>query len=143
MIKCLSHVGLSVSNMEKSLEFYRDFLGMMVLMDLDIRDDRIARVTGVPGAKCRIVHLEHGSTVLELFEYTNPRGNNTAKSMRQCDHGITHLGFEVNDIHKHVKELRNKGLAFLGELVEFRPGVWVAYFHGPDSEAVEFRQQPE
>ena len=142
MIKTFGHIGLSINDMETSLEFYRDFLGMKVLMDLDIRDDRIARVLGIPGAKCRIVHLELGSTVLELFEYTNPRGDNIAKGMRQYDHGISHIGFEVSEIHKHLKKLQERGYALLGELVEFRPGVWVAYCRGPDGEVVEFRQQP-
>ena len=38
MIKSLDHVGLGVSNIERSLDFYRDFLGMEVLMELDITD---------------------------------------------------------------------------------------------------------
>ncbi len=67
MIKTLGHVGLGVSDMERSLEFYRDFLGMKVIMDLDIADDRIGRVIGTPGAKCRIIHLKLGEAVLELF----------------------------------------------------------------------------
>ena len=50
MIKSLDHVGLGVSHIEKSLEFYRDFLGMEVLMELDIADDRIGRVIGVKDA---------------------------------------------------------------------------------------------
>ena len=41
MIKSLGHIGLGVSSMEKSLEFYKDFLGMKVLMELDITDDRM------------------------------------------------------------------------------------------------------
>ena len=48
MILGLGHVGLGVSDLERSLEFYRDFLGMEVIMELDISDDRIARVIGVP-----------------------------------------------------------------------------------------------
>ncbi len=63
--------------------------------------------------------------------------------MRQCDIGFSHIGFEVNDIHRHIKELKEMGVEMLGETVEFRPGVWVAYFRGPDGEVVEFRQQAE
>ena len=143
MIKSLGHAGLSVSDMKRSLEFYRDYLGMEVLMELDIQDDRIARVIGIPGAKCKIVHLQLGDAMLELFEYSEPEGNNIARGMQQCDKGISHIGFEVNDIHRHLKELQEKGCEILGEPVEFRPDVWVAYFRGPDGEVVEFRQLPE
>jgi len=41
MIRNLGHIALSVSNMERSLEFYRDFLGMKVVMELDVSDERI------------------------------------------------------------------------------------------------------
>ena len=143
MINSLGHAGLTVSDMDRSLEFYRDFLGMKVLMDLDITDDRMARVLGVASAKCRIVHLQLGDGVLELFHYYQPKGRNAAPSIRPYDNGFSHIGFEVNDIHIHIKEIQQRGCKLLGEPVEFRPGVWVAYFRGPDGEVVEFRQQPE
>ncbi len=143
MITSMNHVGLSVADMQHSLKFYRDYFGMELLMNLDIADDRIARVIGIEEAKCKIVHLKLGETILELFEYTNPRGEKFAPKMRQCDIGFSHIGFEVNDIHRHIEELKQMGVEMLGEIVEFRPGVWVAYFRGPDGEVVEFRQQAE
>ena len=143
MIKGLNHIGLGVSNMERSLEFYRDFLGMEVVMELDVTDDRIGRVIGIQNAKCKIVHLQLGDGVLELFEYSNPKGKNIANDTRQCDHGLIHIGFEINDFHTHVERLKKKNIQFMGEPVEFRPNVWVVYFHGPDGEIVEFSQRPE
>ena len=128
--------------MERSLTFYRDTLGMKVMMELNISDDRIARVTGIPGAKCRIVHLKLGEGVLELFHYYDPAGKNLARQIRQCDYGLLHIGFEIDDFHGHVEQLRGKNVEFLGEPVEFRPGVWVAYFKGPDGEVCELRQAP-
>ena len=143
MINCLGHVGLSVSDMERSLEFYRDFLGMQVLMDLDIADDRIERVIGEKGANCRIVHLKLGENILELFQYRNPDRKNVAEGLRQSDIGLTHLGFEIDHFHEHLEALKRRNVEFLGEPVEFRPGVWVVYFRGPDGEVCEFREQPK
>ena len=142
MIQSLGHVALGVSKMERSLEFYRDFLGMKVLMELDITDDRIARVIGVKGAACKIAHLQLGEGILELFEYTNPKGSNKAKNINQYDQGLIHIGFEVDDFHAHIKQLEQKNIKLLGEPVEFRPDVWVAYFYGPDGEVCEIRQKP-
>ena len=143
MIKSLGHAGLTVSDMERSLQFYRDLLGMKVLMDLDISDDRMARVLGVPGTKVHIVHLKLGDAILELFQYYHPAGRNEAGSVLPYDQGISHIGFEVNDIQDHLKDIQQRGCKLLGEPVEFRPGVWIAYFRGPDGEIIEFRQQPE
>ena len=142
MIKSLEHVALGVNNMEKSLEFYSDLLGMEIIMDINISDERIGRVIGVTGAKCRIVHLKLGDAILELFKYYEPTGNNKAKDIQQFDHGLIHISFAVEDFHKHVEQLRKRGIEFLGEPVEFRPNVWVVYFRGPDGEVCEFRQQP-
>ncbi len=141
MIKALLHSALSVSDMDRSLEFYSGLLGMKIIMDIDAADERIGRVIGVPGAKCRIVHLELGCGMLELFEYSEPQGENRAQATEQFDHGLTHIGFEVDHIHDHIRELEENQVEFLGEPVEFRPGVWVVYFRGPDGEVCEFRQR--
>ena len=90
------------------------FLGMETLMDLDIQDDRIGRVIGQEGATCRIVHLKLGDTILELFQYLTPQGRNRATQMRQYDQGLVHIGFEINEFEKHVQELRNRNVEFLG-----------------------------
>ena len=142
MIRCLSHVALCVSDMERSLEFYRDFIGMEPIMDLDISDDRIRRVLGIAEAKCRIVHLKLGRAVLELFQYSCPAGENRAAGLHQYDQALTHIGFDVSDLDRHVEDLKKKKIEFLGEPVEIRPGVSVVYFRGPDGEVCEFRQQP-
>ena len=136
-IPSMGHVGLSVSNMKRSLEFYRDILGMKVVLELDISDDRQARVINVPGAKCRIAHLKLGDGILELFEYYEPVGESKAQPLRQQDHGIVHIGFEVDDFWNRIASLKENGVKLVGDHVEFRPGVLVQYFYGPDGEVCE------
>lgn len=143
MICALEHFALNVSDMECSLTFYRDFIGMKVIFKVDFSDDRIGRIIGVPGAKCRVVHLKLGDATLELFQYYRPIGKKISPDRRQCDNGFIHIGFKVTDIHKHIKQLKKRGIEFLGELVEIRPGAWVVYFRGPDGEVCEFRQEKE
>lgn len=140
MIQALEHVALSVADMDRSLAFYRDFLGLEVIMDIHAADELIGRIIGIPGAKCRIVHLKLGAAVLELFCYSNPPGKNAAGKMLQCDHGLTHIGFKVTDFHAELAKLMKSKIELLGAPVEFRPGVWVVYFRGPDGEVCEFRQ---
>jgi catechol 2,3-dioxygenase-like lactoylglutathione lyase family enzyme len=134
------HCAISVSDMERSLSFYRDLLGMEVIMELDIEDDRIGKVIGEQGVHCKIIHLSSGGAVIELFQY-QPGGENFAGRMKQYDRGITHIGLEVTGFHELAGKLKKNKVFFLGEPVEFRPGVWVAYFKGPDGEVCEIRER--
>jgi len=137
-IPAMGHVGLSVKDTQRSIEFYTDLLDMEVVLELDITDDRQARVIGVPGTQCKITHLKLGDGVLELFEYYQPeRGTNKAKTLEQRDNGIVHIGFEVDNFHEKMQQLKDNGVKFVGEAVQFRQGVWVLYFYGPDGEVCE------
>ena len=143
MINNLEHIALSVADMERSIAFYRDILDMKVVFETEFLDGRMERITGIPGARCRVVHLQLGSGTLELFQYTNPViGKNTCGKF-QNDHGFTHIGFRVTNIQNHVRRLKERGVEFLGELTEIRPGAWIVYFKGPDGEVCEFRQLPD
>ncbi|MGC9342994.1 MAG: VOC family protein, partial [Bacteroidales bacterium] len=75
MITHLEHIGLSVSNLERSVDFYREHLNCELIRILEVGDDLpLGRVTGLPGCRARIAHLQLGGVMLELFEYTQPRG---------------------------------------------------------------------
>jgi catechol 2,3-dioxygenase-like lactoylglutathione lyase family enzyme len=141
VITQLEHVALSVADLDRSLAFYRDVLGFDLLRTIDPRDDdKLGRIAGLPGARARIAHLRKGDNMFELFQYVVPEGAPIPAGRRQADHGYIHLGLRSNDARGDFARLREKGVAFLGEPLEFRPGVWVVYFRGPDGEVIELRQ---
>ena len=141
MIKGVEHVALSVQDLDRSIAFYAGILGMEVVRQIDAGPEMgIGDIVGIPGCSARIAHLESAGFMLELFEYTDPRGNPMDKGRTQADHGFTHLGFTSTDARSDYAELKDAGVEFLSEPVEFRPGVWVVYFSGPDREVCELRQ---
>ncbi|MDR1316735.1 MAG: VOC family protein [Spirochaetales bacterium] len=141
MIKKIDHTGLSVSNLEKSIEFYSGLLGLEVERILEPAPERdLGKVNGIPGSRARIAHLRKGEAMLELFEYLDPRGKPLPAGHKQADIGLIHVGFASSDVREDYRRLREKGVAFLGEPVEFRPTVWVVYFRGPDGEVGELRE---
>lgn len=141
MISGIEHVGLSVADLDRSLAFYRDVLGLELVRLLECGPEtQLGKVVGMPGCAARIAHLQSGPMMLELFEYTAPRGEPIAPDRRQADHGFVHLGFTTDDIHADAARLRGHGVRLLSEPVEFRPGVWIVYFRGPDGEVCELRQ---
>lgn len=137
-------MALSVADMQRSLEFYRDLLGLELVRELDCGpDSQLGTVVGLPNCSARIAHLMCGGTMLELFEYTVPRGDPLPSNHRQADHGPVHFGFQCNNVRGDYERLSDAGVDFISEPVEFRPGVWIVYFHGPDGEVCELRETPD
>jgi len=143
VIKGIEHIGLSVANLERSLAFYRDLIGFELLRVLDCTPEgKLGTVVGMPRCRARVAHLLLDGRMLELFEYAEPRGRIQVDDACQADHGWIHMGLTSSDTCADYAQLREHGVEFLSEPVEFRPGVWIAYFKGPDGEVVELRQTP-
>ncbi len=137
----LEHIGLSVSNLERSIAFYRDILGLELVRILECPPGmRLGEIVGIPGCSARIAHLQSEGGMLELFEYQEPRGKEIPSERTQADHGLNHIGFKSVDVRGDYERMKKLGISFLGEPVEFRPNVWVVYFYGPDGEVCELRQ---
>lgn len=139
MIKRMDHVALSVQDMERAIAFYRDVLGFEKVFDRAF-DEPMARLIGEPGTRARIVHMRLGEQTLELFHYYHPVGRPRRPDHRQSDLGLTHIGFLVEDFERTMQHLVSRGVRFLGEPVEIRPGVYVAYFYGAEGEVCEIRE---
>lgn len=133
------HTGVSVKDMEKVIAFYRDIIGMEKTFDREF-DAPMARLIGVEEASVRIVHMTLGSSSVELFQYRYPVGREPCRHHRQSDYGLTHIGFIVEDFWGTYQHLLDRGIVFLGEPVEIRSGVFVAYFHGAEYEVCEIRE---
>ena len=143
MITKLEHVGLSVSNLDRSIAFYRDILGLELLRILELgADSELGEVVGLPGCSARIAHLESGGTILELFEYLDPRGGPIPEGRSQADNGYIHVGFASTDARQDYARLMDHGVRAIGAPIELRPDVWLFYFYGPDGEVCELRETP-
>ena len=108
MISSIHHAAFTVSNMEKSISFYRDILGMKVLWDsvqagVEFKGPVCDKITGCPGTEQRIVFLGIGEDLLELVEYT-PTGKRL-KNNKASDVGASHVCFKTADMDALYKKL--------------------------------------
>jgi len=133
------HVALSVHDMDKVIAFYRDVIGMEKVFDREFGEG-MGRLIGVPGTQVRIVHMKLEDSVVELFDYGHPKGREPRPDAQQSDFGLTHIGFIVEDFWGTYQHLVDHGVTFLGEPVEIRPNVFVAYFRGAEYEVCEIRE---
>lgn len=141
MIRGMHHAALSVSDIERSISFYSELLGLSLLRLIESSIDMdLGSVNGMPGSTARIAHLGSDSMMLELFQYISPQARLAEPDRNQADIGYIHVGFTSTDVKADYRVLKAKGVSFLGEPVEFRPGVWIVYFKGPDGEVCELRE---
>ncbi|HZQ03047.1 MAG TPA: VOC family protein [Gaiellaceae bacterium] len=135
----LHHVGLTVSDLDRSLAFYRDVLELELLEVLDVSGPEIGRSVGVAGAELRIAFLRLAGLQLELLEYTAPEQR--VYERRNSDVGAAHVCFRVSDLDGAYRELSARGVGFVSEpfrIAEGRhAGRAIVYFRDPDEITLE------
>jgi len=135
MLKEMHHTGLSVTDMERSLELYRDILGMEVEWDLTIKDiPAFGTIIGLPGVEERIAMMKLNNCRIELFQFYEPKGKKTER--RQCDIGYMHVAFVVDELDDICRKLEEKGIEFYSKAEDL--GTFsVIFFKGFDGETIE------
>lgn len=138
----LHHVGISVSNIERSLEFYRDVLGLKPLYDVYVkRSPDLESVVGMDDVETRTIMFRAGTGLyLELWEYDQPRGRPLLDEFCPADHGITHFALlfeDVATVHQRIKASGHRAHSEPKDL-----GMNTAtYVRGPDNEIIEILEE--
>ena len=95
----VNHTGISVADMERSLTFYRDLLGLELIFDSDVDDVvDLNAVVGMERARGRVAWLRAGDTMIELWQWDHPQGRPLPEDYRPADKGVTHFALEVDDV---------------------------------------------
>jgi catechol 2,3-dioxygenase-like lactoylglutathione lyase family enzyme len=136
------HTGIIVSDLERSIDFYLDVLGLEMLTEPSSVFDapELGAALGVPGAALRMVTFRVGDGILELLEYSSPPSPIDVP-MPQNALGAHHVAFHVDDIQAKYDDLSAKGVHFLSPPNPIDEGVlagwrW-AYFTDPDGITLE------
>lgn len=138
------HVGVTVRDLDRSLAFYRDLLGLEVLRRRDrFKAEHVQRLVGLPGAELSVAMLAiPGGAKIELVQYHEPDGAEIAAA--PCDRGAVHFAVLVSDIHALKAKLEAKDVPFISE-PQCAPsgptqGTYFVYCRDPDGAIVEFIQ---
>ena len=112
-MKALHHVGITVKDLDASIRFYHDVLGLEFSNEPSpwFEGEELGRAVGVPGAALRQVSLRSGDTTLELLEYKSPPSE-TSAPLKSNSLGASHVAFLVDDIEAKKAELEAKGIDF-------------------------------
>ena len=89
MITNLEHIGLSVFNLERSIDFYCKNLNCEVIRIIEANpENKLGKVVGLDGCSARIAHLKAGDNMFELFEYITPKGKKNIKEPQTSGPGL-------------------------------------------------------
>ena len=144
----IHHAGVTVSDLGRSLRFYRDLLGMRVLEDVRLTSGEVAALLGVDEIDLHLVNLDTGDgRILELLEYARPEGRQVEYTSR--DAGSGHLALAVRDLDAVAAGIEAAG----GSVISRRPvtaadteGIFaharLLYVRDPDGMILELVQLP-
>jgi catechol 2,3-dioxygenase-like lactoylglutathione lyase family enzyme len=83
MILGLSHMGLTVSKLDSSLDYYRKNLGLKVLSDAERKGEWVEKITGIPGFHTRTVYLSLSPCHhFEIFGFFHPQAISPERESR-------------------------------------------------------------
>ena len=141
MILGVHHVAVSTGDLDRSLDFYAGLLGFEIVFDQWWpRGTQVAdAITGLRGSSARQLLLRGGNLFVELFEYESPRPRPADPMRPVCDHGITHLCLDVEDLEAEYARLVEAGVTFHSPPQDLGGGVRTTYARDPDGNVVELR----
>jgi catechol 2,3-dioxygenase-like lactoylglutathione lyase family enzyme len=142
-IQRLSHVGICVSDLERSLRFYRDLLGFTVEHELEIGGQPTDTLLRLRDTHVKAVYLLRDGVRVELLQFLSPPAPPRGERVMN-EPGLTHLSFRVADLRGVVDALRVGGERVLDETVLDFPDFQAAacFILDPDGQLIELVQAP-
>ena len=108
-VQRLSHIGICVSDLERSIAFYRDALGFALLSELEVSGAESEQLLDLEPVVLRAVYLERDHTRIELLHFEEP-GETGAPGPHPVNRlGLTHLSFRVDDLDDAVEAVERNG----------------------------------
>jgi len=137
----IHHTGLTVTSLERSLGFWRDGLGMEVVMAQSKQGGYLEEAVRETGAHVLMAHLAFSpdGPRIELFEYLAPAGGRHVS--RPADVGFTHVCVLVEAVEPVLARLEAAGGAAFGPVAAIDTGAnrggRCVYVRDPDGHVVE------
>lgn len=121
----VDHIGIAVKNLEETLRFYQDILG------LELNGTEV-----VEEQKVKVAFLPIGDTELELLESTTEDGP-IARFIEKNGEGIQHIAFKVENIEEAIAYMQSKGMRMIDEAPRYGAGgARIAFVHPKSSHRV-------
>ena len=106
LVKSVEAVGMTVSNMDRSVEFFSKVLSFEKISDVEVHGSEYEKLQGVFGLRMRMARMKLGDEIIELTQYLAPEGRPIPTDWRSNDHWFQHIAIVVSDMDKAYQHLR-------------------------------------
>jgi len=125
MVTKIDHIGIAVKNLDETLKFYEDIMGIKCVSKEVVEEQKV-----------KVAFLPIGDTEVELLESTYEDGP-IAKFIEKKGEGIQHIAFKVDNIEEAIKELQEKGVRLIDEQPRYGAGgARIAFLHPKSTSGV-------
>ncbi|CAN1211412.1 VOC family protein [Tumidithrix helvetica PCC 7403] len=149
-VTTVDSVGITVSDMDKAIEFYSQVLSFQKISDVEVLGSEYERLQGIFGIRMRVVRMRLGDEILELTEYLTPKGRPIPVESRSNDRWFQHIAIAVSDMDKAYAQLRRFKVQHASTAPQRIPdsnlaaaGIRAFYFKDPDGHNLEIIYFPQ
>ena len=143
-------IGITVSDMNRSLRFYSEVLGFKKISDNEFAGTEYEKLEGLFGLRIRVARLQLGDETLELTDYITAGGRSIPEDARSNDLSFQHIAIVVSDMDKAYAQLRKNNVTFISTAPQTLPlsntaaaGIKAFYFQDPDRHDLELIYFPQ
>ncbi|YAF94532.1 MAG: VOC family protein [Nodularia sp. CChRGM 3473] len=137
-------VGMTVSDMDRAVEFYSQVLAFKKISDVEVLGTEYEKLQGLFGVRLRVVQMQLGNETIELTEYLTPKGKPIPIDSRSNDHWFQHIAIAVSDMDQAYQHLRKFKVQHASTAPQRIPdsnkaaaGIRAFYFKDPDGHNLE------
>ncbi|MDG6882398.1 fosfomycin resistance protein FosB [Phocoenobacter uteri] len=151
MIKSVIHIGITVSDLEKSVAFYRDVLGLKYLGSMTMQGKETDLLFNQQNCVVKVAYLngsdELNAPPIELLQFVSPSCKIDRATLTKTS--ISEVCFAVEDIEQSYQRLKAQNVEFLSEpqFFDFSADGFgkskAVYFKDPDGIILELLQEVE
>jgi catechol 2,3-dioxygenase-like lactoylglutathione lyase family enzyme len=143
-IERVTHVGVCVTDLERSIAFYRDLLGFEYLSEIHVVGEPSDTLLALKDVDLKAAYLERDGLRLELLLFASPKSPGTARPRAMNDLGFTHLSIRVSELAEVEKRLRAAGVTVIDATRIDIPAFEAAavMIEDPDGLRIELVQAP-
>jgi catechol 2,3-dioxygenase-like lactoylglutathione lyase family enzyme len=150
LIDAVGSVTITVSDMDRALDFYEDVLTFEKVSDVEVTGEAYEQLMGVFGLRMRIARMRLGDEHIELMEVLTPKGRPIPVDSRSNDRWFQHVAIIVSDMERAFAWLREHDVIYASpapqRLPDWNPaagGIEAFYFKDPDGHNLEVLTFPD